>query len=68
MICPKCKTENGYARIETKDWVCRKCGKISKIVFKEKLNNPKEEIKIIDETKEAAADLKKDDPDTKLEQ
>ena len=32
MQCPKCKTENGYARLETQDWVCRKCGKISKFI------------------------------------
>ena len=43
MICPKCKTENGYARIETKDWVCRKCSKISPIKFTEKIIHPKEE-------------------------
>ena len=49
MICLKCKTENGYARIETKDWVCRKCGMISPIKFKEKLTHPKEEIKIKEE-------------------
>ena len=43
MICPNCKTENGYARIETRDWVCRKCGKISPIKIKEKIDHPKEE-------------------------
>jgi len=36
MICPQCKTENGYARIDTKDWVCRKCGKITTFKLTEK--------------------------------
>ncbi len=31
MICKNCKTEYGYVRFETKEWVCRKCGTISKI-------------------------------------
>ncbi len=68
MICKQCKTENGYVRFETKEWVCRKCGTISSIKITEQANNPKEqEIHIVDEDKEAKADLKKDDPDTKLE-
>jgi len=29
MKCTKCKTENGYIRLETKEWVCRKCGTIT---------------------------------------
>jgi len=36
MKCSKCDTENGYVRIETQDWVCRKCGKISKLKVVEK--------------------------------
>ncbi len=53
MICPKCKTENGYVRIETKDWVCRKCGKISPIKITEKIPHPKEqELNITNEKKE----------------
>ena len=61
MICSQCKTENGYVRLETKDWVCRKCGKISPIVIKEKIE-PQPDIRIVDEKKEAQADLAKDDP------
>ncbi len=68
MICEKCKTENGYIRFETKEWVCRKCGTISPITLKEKITHPKEEeVHITDETKKAQADLKKDDPDTRME-
>ena len=69
MICKTCKTENGYIRFETKEWVCRKCGTISPVIIKEKVTHPKEEETeppekehIVDEKKEAAADLKKDDP------
>lgn len=36
MICPKCKTENGYPRFETKEWVCRKCLTVSKFKIVEK--------------------------------
>ncbi len=67
MICPKCKTENGYARLETKDWVCRKCGKISPIKIVEKLEPKKDNI-VIDEGKEAAADLAKEKPYIKKEE
>ncbi len=38
MKCPNCNTENGYPRFETKEWVCRKCGKISPFKIIEKLN------------------------------
>ena len=60
MECPNCKTENGYARIETKDWVCRKCGTISPITIKEKVEpKPEQDVHIVDEKKETAADLKR---------
>ncbi len=59
MKCPQCNTENGYARLETKDWVCRKCSKISPIIFKEKVDHPKEEEPEIDETKEALTEQRK---------
>lgn len=37
MKCKKCNTENGYFRLETKEWICRKCGTITKIKeYKEK--------------------------------
>ena len=26
MECPECKTENGYYKVTTDEWVCRKCG------------------------------------------
>ena len=38
MKCPECKTENGYVRFETKEWVCRKCGTISQIKITEKVD------------------------------
>lgn len=31
MKCKKCKTENGYIRLETQEWICRKCGTITQI-------------------------------------
>ncbi len=36
MICPKCNTENGYFRLNTNEWICRKCGTITKIDHKKK--------------------------------
>jgi len=42
MECPKCKTEFGYFRLETNEWVCRKCGKISKFRLNEKVKPSKE--------------------------
>ncbi len=46
MKCPKCKTEFGYVRFDTKEWVCRKCGIISKIKVIEKVDNSKKEVMV----------------------
>lgn len=37
MICPECKTEYGYFRMNKDEWVCRKCGKVTK--KKDKMND-----------------------------
>ena len=64
--CYKCKYE--WEKRKDKPKACPRCKTRLDIVFKEKVDNPKEqEIHIVDEDKEAAADLKKDVPDTKLE-
>ncbi len=69
MICEKCKTENGYIRFETKEWVCRKCGTISPVTIKEKVEQkPDDEVIVQDEKKEAAADMAKDDTYIKKEE
>ena len=53
MLCKQCKTENGYIRFETKEWVCRKCGTISSVILKEKIPHQKEqEVQIKDESKD----------------
>jgi len=31
MECNKCKTEFGYVKMTTKEWVCRKCGTATKV-------------------------------------
>jgi len=30
-LCPNCNSKEGYFRIKTKEWVCRKCSKIGLI-------------------------------------
>lgn len=32
MECTGCRSKFGYVRISTKQWVCRKCGKIQKLL------------------------------------
>jgi len=29
MECAECKTEYGYIRMDSQEWVCRKCGQIT---------------------------------------
>ncbi len=45
MICNRCKTEFGYVRLDSKEWVCRKCGKISKFKITEKVK-PQPDIEV----------------------
>ena len=64
--CYKCEYE--WKTIVDKPKACPRCKTRLDIIIKEKVTHPKEEEIQIDEKKEAAADLKKDDPDTKLEE
>ena len=64
--CYKCQYE--WETRTKKPKACPRCKTRLDYVFKEKVDHPKEEEPEIDETKEAQADLAKDNPDTKLEQ
>ena len=64
--CYKCEYE--WEARKEKPKACPRCKVRLDYVFKEKLPHPKEEeVHISDETKEAQADLKKDDTDTRME-
>jgi len=65
--CYKCGYE--WETIVEKPKSCPRCKIRLDYVFKEKLDHPKEEeMHIVDEEKEAKADLMKDDPDTRVEE